>query len=53
MAKEALSKMQELMTNSLNITLKKRMVKTLVWPVVLYGAETCTLGNDDRRRLDG
>ena len=34
-AKGAFNKAKELMTKGLKIELKKRMVKTLVWPVAL------------------
>ena len=34
------------------MTLKKRMVKVLVWPVVLYGCETWTLLQDEINRLE-
>ena len=39
------------MTKGLSTKLKKRMVKILVWPVVLYGCETWTLLQDERDRL--
>src|SRR5206468_7618618 len=39
MAKDAFNKRKELLTKVLSMTLKKRMVKVLVWPVVLYGCE--------------
>jgi len=45
-------KRNELMTKSLNITLKKRIVKTLMQSVALYGAETWTLRKYKRKRLD-
>ena len=32
--------------------LKKRMVKTLVWSVVLYGSETWTMRQEDIKRLE-
>ena len=31
------------MTKSLKTELKKRLVKTLIWPVALYGCETWTM----------
>ena len=43
MAKVAFNKRKELLTKGLSMTLKKRMVKVLVWPVVLCGYETWTL----------
>ena len=31
---------------------KKKVIKTIVWSVALYGAETWILIQEDRRRLD-
>ena len=47
MGKDAFYKRGELLRGSLNKKLKKRMVKTLVWSVVLYGSETWTMRKDD------
>src|SRR6266403_5301744 len=52
MAKDAFNKRKELLTKGLSMTLKKRMVKVLVWPVVLYGCETWTLFQDKINRLN-
>src|SRR5437899_7234628 len=52
MAKDAFNKWKELLTKRLSRTLKKRMVKVLVWPVVLYGCETRTLLQDEINRLE-
>src|SRR3989442_15043002 len=52
MAKEAFNKRKELLTKGLSMTLKKRMIKELVWPVVLYGCETWTLLQDEINRLE-
>src|SRR6266516_3613676 len=51
MAKDAFNKRKELVTKGLSMKLKKRMVKVLVWPVVLYGCETLTLLQDEINRL--
>src|SRR3954468_16018075 len=51
MAKEAFNKRKELLKRGLSRTLKKRMIKVLVWPVVLYGCETWTLLQDEIDRL--
>src|SRR6478609_7962323 len=40
MAKDAFNKRKELLTRSIRVDLRKRLVKTLVWPVVLSGCET-------------
>ena len=39
MAKTAFNRMKELTRNGLNGELKKRMIKTLIWPVALYRCE--------------
>ena len=43
MAKDAFNKRKELLTKSMSKSLKKRMIKRLVWPVALYGYETWTM----------
>ena len=40
MAKDSFNKRKELLIKSMSKGLKKRMIKTLVWPVALYGCET-------------
>src|SRR5437867_11459691 len=52
MEKDAFNKRKELLTKGLSRTLKKIMVKVLVWPVVLYGCETWTLLQDEINRLE-
>jgi hypothetical protein len=52
MGKEAFNKRGELMRGKLKLELKKRMVKSLIWSVVLYGAETWTLAKEDIKRLE-
>src|SRR6478609_463549 len=49
MAKDAFNKRKALLTKSIRVDLRKRLVKTLVWPVVLYGCETWTMR--ERRSL--
>ena len=47
-AKEAFNKRKEFLTKGgLSRILKKKMVKVLVWPVVLYGCETWTLRKEE------
>ena len=36
----------------MNLKLKKRIIRCLVWSVALYAAETWTLTQTDRRRLE-
>lgn len=51
MGKAAFTKRKELLRRSFKRELKKRMVKCLVWSVVLYGAETWTMRKEDMSRL--
>src|SRR6476469_6102584 len=43
MSKDAFNKRKELLTRSISVDLRKRLIKTLVWPVVLYRCETWTM----------
>ena len=52
LAKDAFMEHRMLLTKSLNQTLKKRLAKSLVWSVLLYGSEGWTLKKDDIRRLE-
>ena len=52
MGKQALVKRGELLRGGLNRGLKKRMVKVLIWSIVLYGAETWTLRKEDIKALE-
>src|SRR6478609_8922312 len=52
MAKDAFSKRKELLTRSIRVVLRKKLVKTLVWPVVLYGCETWTMRKEEINRLN-
>ena len=52
LAKDAFMEHRMLLTKSLNQTLKKRLAKSLVWSVLLYGSEAWTLKKDDIRRLE-
>ena len=52
MAKEAFNKSRELLIKNFEKTITKRLVKTLVWSVALYAAETWTMLKDDLRRLE-
>src|SRR5688572_27914683 len=50
--KEPFNKRKELLTKELSRTLKTRLVKVLVWPVVLYGCETWTLRRAEIDKLE-
>ena len=52
LAKDAFMEHRMLLTKSLNQTLKKRLAKSLMWSVLLYGSEAWTLKKDDIRRLE-
>ena len=52
MGKEAFTKRGELLRGKLNRNLKKRMIKTLVWSVVLYGSETWTMRKEDIKKIE-
>ena len=47
LGKEAYNKNKELMRGKLELSLKKRLIKTLIWSVVLYGSETWTIEKED------
>ena len=51
MEKDAFNKRKELLTRSIRVDLRKRLVKTLVWPVVLYGCETWTMRKEEINRV--
>ena len=52
MGKQAFMNKKRLLTGSLNLDLKKRMVKCTVWSIDLYGAKTWTMTQADRERLE-
>jgi hypothetical protein len=52
MAKEAFSKRKELLTKKIKKSTKKKILKTLIWTVALYGSETWTLKTEEVRRLE-
>jgi hypothetical protein len=52
LAKEAFSKRKELLTKKFKKRVKKKLVKTLVWSVLLYGCETWTLKASEISRIE-
>jgi hypothetical protein len=52
LAKEAFSRRKELLTKCFKNDDKKKIVKTLIWTTLLYGAETWTLRKEDIKRLE-
>src|SRR6476661_7033908 len=51
-AKDAFNKRKELLTRSIRVDLRKRLVKILVWPVVLNECETWTMRKEEINRLN-
>ncbi|KAG1662190.1 Zinc finger protein 570 [Nymphon striatum] len=52
MAKQAFMKRKELLIKNISLYLKKRLVKSLIWSVALYGSETWTIRVDERSKLE-
>ncbi len=52
MAKTAFLRKRELLTKGLTLTTKKKIVKTIIWSVALYAAETWTIGASDKKALE-
>ena len=52
MAKAAFNKKRTVFTNTLDLELRKKLVKCYVWSIALYGAETWTLQAVDQKHLE-
>jgi hypothetical protein len=52
MAKVAFNKKRTLFTSTLNLELRKKLVKCYVWCIALYGAEIWTLRAVDQKHLE-
>ena len=52
MAKAAFNKKWTLFTSTLDLELRKRLVKCYIWSISLYGAETWTLRAVDQKYLE-
>jgi hypothetical protein len=52
MAKTAFNKKRALFTSTLDLELRKKLVKCYIWSIALYGAETWTLRAVDRKHLE-
>jgi hypothetical protein len=52
MGKAAFNKKRPLFTSTLDLELKKKLVKCCVWSIALYGAETWTLRAVDQKHLE-
>jgi len=52
MAKAAFNKKRALFTSTLDLELKKKLVKCYIWSIALYDAETWTLRTVDQKHLE-
>ena len=52
MAKTAFNKKRTLFTSTLDLELRKKLVKCYVWSIALYGAEIWTLRAVDQKHLE-
>jgi hypothetical protein len=52
MAKAAFNKKRDLFTRTLDLELRKKLVKCYIWSIALYGAETGTLRAVDQKQLE-
>jgi hypothetical protein len=52
MAKAAFNNKRTLFTSTLELELRKKLVKCYIWSIALYGAETWTLGAVDQKHLE-
>src|SRR6218665_3545927 len=52
MGKDAFYKRKELLRGKLNKNPKKRIIKSMMWSVVLYGSETWIMRKEDIKRLE-
>ena len=52
MAKAAFNKKRAVFTSTLDMELRKKLVKCYIWSIALYGAETWTLRAVDQKHLE-
>src|SRR6218665_1202229 len=52
MGKDAFYKIRDSIRGKLNKNLKKRINKSMIWSMVLYGSETWSLRKEDIERLE-
>jgi hypothetical protein len=52
MAKASFNKKRTLFTSTLDLELRKKLVKCYIWSIALYGAETRTLRAVDQKHLE-
>ena len=51
-AKAAFTKRRELLSRAINIYLKKKIIKTMAWSILLYGCETWTLKKEEIKQME-
>jgi len=51
-AKQAFTKNKKILCSNMCMSLRVRLVKTLVWSVLLYGSETWTMRKEERKRIE-
>jgi hypothetical protein len=52
MVKAAFNKKKALFTSSLDVELRKKLVKCYIWSIALYGAETWMIRAVDQKHLE-
>ena len=52
LAKEAFSRRKELLSRRMRLDLRKKIIKTVIWSVLLYGAETWILKKQQIKRIE-
>ena len=52
MAKQAFTNRKKILCSNMSMSLRVRLAKTLVWPVLLYGCETWVLKKEEKRKLE-
>src|SRR5215510_3849187 len=52
LGKQAFEKRKKILCSKMCMSLRVRLVKTLVWSVLLYGSETWTIRKEERKRLE-
>jgi len=52
MANAAFNKKRALFTSTLDLKLRKKLIKCYIWSIALYGAETWTIRSVDQKHLE-
>ena len=52
MAKKAFLKKRNLLTSSIDLSVRKSFLKVFVWSVAMYGSETWTINSLDKKRIE-